>query len=44
MDQECGEELKEIHIWENGKWGKQTVTAYILGLMAIGMKANLNNV
>jgi hypothetical protein len=41
MDQECGEELLEIHIKENGNSGKQKVLEFIHGLMEINMKGNL---
>ncbi len=44
MDQEFGEELKEIPILDSGDKAKLMVMVCILGPMEIGIKVNLNNV
>jgi len=44
MDWACGEELKEILIWVNGKWARLMATEFTLGSMAIDMRDSSSNV
>lgn len=44
MGLECGEELKEIHIKENGDMVRLKDMEFIPGQMEINMKDSLNNV